>query len=157
MNSIKYTKSSKCVARPQRLIGQVMISQWYSYPLTDMHISGVTSLPLYDRFLRKAREFPNALVDYIQKRLGGKDRIQWKPSEEDALLDLLKKMLALNPHDRITVGEAFTHEFFYDTRKRNYMDISAKEELAQKLQKIPDSHEYEQRMRKRNNADRHFA
>lgn len=66
---------------------------------TESHCSFLTKLPKYGGFRFTKHEKPKSLKEFF-------------PAATPHALDLLSKLMALDPKDRITAKEAMNHPFF---------------------------------------------
>lgn len=99
---------------------------------------GVTRMPLYERYTKK-QTFRNKFVEHMKSYS--------KHPLSPECLDLLCQLLQLNPEKRIDAGGAKTHDWFYVHRTEWERDSKIK--LQQMLAKVTDSHEYEQRLKRK--------
>ena len=86
---------------------------------------GVTKLPLYNKICPRTI-FPNSFKEHFKNY----------PDIDEITLDLLSKMLQLDPKKRITIDDALNHPFFHD-----HKPIMCTEKEMPKFDK--DYHEYE--------------
>ena len=103
---------------------------------------GVTRLPLYERYA-KGKSFPNIFSKHML------DFSKHKISEN--CLDLLLRLLDPDPKKRITANEAYSHEWFSEGPRvwNPNEEREAQKRLSNKLHHISDSHEYEQRLKRK--------
>jgi len=117
---------------------------------------GVTKLPLYSRLVENQKKYTNRFREEVIQRVSRKTSHS-PPSE--SCLDLLTRMLEMNPAKRISAADACYHPFFYDEmpvcRDSNMKEFKAS--FANQLQRIRDSHEYEQRVKRRMEANKRFV
>ena len=66
---------------------------------------------------------------------------------------MLRGLLSVNPFERMTAPEACNHPWFQERPKLGYYNSehykAAKGKLAEALKRVEDSHEYEQRLKRK--------
>lgn len=83
-----------------------------------------------DKILNKFKKHASAHMDFNFPKKKGTGLRKLLPNASPDCLDLLEKMLAYNPDDRITSRQALRHPYFKELRDKERM--SAKESLASK-------------------------
>lgn len=112
---------------------------------------GVTKLSLYER-MTKDRNYKNDFHKFIKQHS--------KHEISPDCLDLLQKLLEMDPKRRITSVDAFYHNWFFENSLHVPLSQSqaemeradSRKRLAQSLSKVSDSHEYEQRLKRKMEA-----
>lgn len=113
---------------------------------TNREWPGVENFALWDRIVKKGgQNFRNSFEETMRRNA--------KHPISDPCMDLLKGLLAMDPKMRMGSYEACTHTWFHERPKLGYFNSPTydgiKKKLAGVLTKIDDSHEYEQRLKRK--------
>lgn len=95
-------------------IGKVGAAKSCKIGASENPILNVVLIAYYTTFQSQANEYIKTL-----KKQEGKPFKSLFPAADPYALDLLKKMLKFNPHQRCTVEEALEHEFLKGVRRRD--------------------------------------